>query len=62
MLLQRGHFDGHAAANPDKGLLQLGIALIDGLLQLRRQLLAGVPGSSGGYDGNGDGQAGKDAY
>jgi len=62
MLLQRGHFDGHVATHTDQGLLQLGIGTADGLLQLRRQLLAGVPGASGGDDGDGDGQAGEDAY
>ncbi|MNE88668.1 hypothetical protein D3C80_1859960 [compost metagenome] len=62
MLLKRDHFHGHAAADPKQRLLHFGVAARDRAFQLRRQLLAGVPGASGGCDGDGDGQAGKDAY
>lgn len=61
MLLQRHPLDAHAAAGADQGLLEVGVAAGKGVVQLGRQLLAGVPGASSGCDGNGDRQAGKDA-
>lgn len=61
MLLQRHPLDAHAATGGHQGFLQLGVAAGKGIVQLGRQLLAGVPGANGGCDGNGDSQAGKDA-
>ncbi|MNR28619.1 hypothetical protein D3C85_1459500 [compost metagenome] len=61
MLLQRHPLDAHAATGAHQGLLEFGVAANKGVIQLRRQLLAGVPGASGGCDGDGDSQAGKDA-
>lgn len=62
VLLNPGQLDGHAAARAEEGFLQLGIANADRMVQLRGQPRAGVPGPGGDCDGNGDSQAGKDAY
>ncbi len=61
MLLQRHTLDAHATTGTDQGLFEFGVAACKGVVQLCRQLLAGVPGACGSCDGNGDSQAGKDA-
>lgn len=61
VLLQRHPLDTQAATGGDQGLLQLGVAAGKRVVQLGWQLLAGVPGASGGCDGDGNRQAGKNA-